>query len=320
MTGSRDGAGTPGKLLDPPDVHASPLFRDVPVSLAARVIAGSETRELHPGEVLLRQGAENDLLYVVLSGHVSVHLPDSDHPYVHLGPGECVGELSILDGQHVSADVIADEPAVVLGIEREMLWSLIDESPDGARNLLRMLAGRLRVADAAMSESTRQRRALERLATVDGLTGLRNRRWLDVAFSRQLTRAARTGQPMSVMMIDIDHFKQLNDRHGHAYGDTVLRRVAETLASGLRPQDLAARYGGEEFAVLLPGIELASAIGIAERLREAVQADGIAGGHGITVSIGVAGRSASQPLDALLQRADEALYRAKEAGRNRTAV
>ena len=226
----------------------------------------------------------------------------------------------MLDGQPVSADVVANEPTVVLCIERDQLWRLVDQSDEIARNLLRILAGRVRSDDAAIGESSRQKRRLEQLATVDELTGLRNRRWLDDAFARQLTRAIRTGQPMSVMMIDIDHFKQLNDAHGHAYGDTVLRRVAQTLAGGLRPQDLAARYGGEEFAVLLPGIGQESAVAIAERLREAVQADGLAGRRPATVSIGVATRSGNQPLDALLERADDALYRAKTAGRNRTAV
>ena len=125
---------------------------------------------------------------------------------------------------------------------------------------------------------------------------------------------------MSILMIDIDRFKQLNDAHGHAFGDAVLRRVAQTLAGCLRPQDLAARYGGEEFAVLLPGLEPARALAIAERLRQAVQVDGEASGLPITVSIGVAGRCGAQSLDVLLRHADEALYRAKESGRNRTQL
>src|SRR5262245_36772010 len=158
------------------------------------------------------------------------------------------------------------------------------------------------------------------MVTVDELTVLRNRRWLDEAFSRQLARAVRTGQPMSVMMIDVDHFKTLNDTHGHAYGDTVLKRVAQTLANGLRPQDLAARYGGEEFAVLLPGIAQDRAVSIAERLCEAVRAGGLESGRPVTISIGVAYRSGDQPRSALLDRADDALYRAKEAGRNRTEL
>jgi diguanylate cyclase (GGDEF)-like protein len=301
-------------------LSASPLFRGVSEAAVAKTISGSEIRELDPQEALLRLGAENDRLYVILSGRVSVHLPESDEPYVRLGPGDCVGELSVLDGQRVSADVIADQETAVIGIERELLWSLIDASPEAAQNLLRILAGRVRIADAAMGASSRHRRDLERLATVDELTGLRNRRWLDDAFARQLARAARTEQPLSVLMIDIDRFKQLNDANGHAFGDAVLRRVAQALASGLRPQDLAARYGGEEFSVLLPGLDSDHAARIAERLRHAVEVGGEAGGLPVTISIGVAARQGSETLDTLLQRADKALYRAKESGRNRVAV
>jgi diguanylate cyclase (GGDEF)-like protein len=301
-------------------VLASPLFRGASPEAVSRVVSGSETRELVTGDVLLRVGAANDDLFVVLSGSLSVYLPGVEHPYLQLSVGDCAGEISVLDGHPASADVVANEPALVLSIDREQLWRLLDESDAVARNLLRILAGRVRSDDAVIGESSRQKRHLEQLATVDELTGLRNRRWLDDAFDRQLARAVRTGQPMSVMMIDVDHFKQLNDEQGHAYGDAVLRRVAQTLAGGLRPQDLAARYGGEEFAVLLPGIGQENAVAIAERLREAVQADGNAAGQPVTVSIGIASRSGDQPLTALLERADEALYRAKNAGRNRTAV
>jgi diguanylate cyclase (GGDEF)-like protein len=302
------------------NLHASPLFRGASPALVSSVVSGSETRELGSGDVLLRVGSPNDDLFVVLSGSLSVYLPGVEHPYIRLGIGDCAGEISVLDGQSVSADVIANETTVVLSIDREQLWRLLDESDAVARNLLRILAGRVRSDDAVIGESSRQKRHLEQLATVDQLTGLRNRRWLDDAFERQLVRAVRTAQPMSVMMIDIDHFKQLNDAHGHAYGDCVLRRVAQTLADGLRPQDLAARYGGEEFAVLLPGISEEHAVAIAERIREAVQEDGTAAGQPVTVSIGIASRSGDQPLTALLDRADEALYRAKNAGRNRSAV
>jgi diguanylate cyclase (GGDEF)-like protein len=305
-----------------PDVtlFTSPLFRGASAALVSSVVSGSETRDLAAGDALLRVGSPNDDLFVVVSGSLSVYLPGVEQPLLSLAAGDCAGEISVLDGQSVSADVVANEQTVVLAIDREQLWRLLDESDAIARNLLRILAGRVRSDDAVIGESSRQKRHLEQLATVDQLTGLRNRRWLDDAFERQLARAVRTGQAMSVMMLDIDHFKRLNDTHGHACGDAVLRRVAQTLADGLRPQDLAARYGGEEFAVLLPGINEENAVAIAERIREAVQEEGAAAGPPVTVSIGIASRSGDQPLTALLERADEALYRAKNTGRNRTAV
>ncbi len=298
----------------------SRLFAGVPPDLVSVAVAGSETRALAPQELLLAAGADNDVLFIVLSGLLSVRVPGTDHPHIRLGVGECVGELSFLDGQQVSADVMAVEPSVVLAIDRERLWPLIESSGDVARNLLRLLAGRVRSDDAAMADSDRQKRHLESLATVDGLTGLRNRRWMDDAFSREVVRAERTGKPLSVLLIDIDHFKRLNDAHGHPVGDSVLRRVGQALAKGLRPVDLIARYGGEEFSVLMPGLGPDTAVAVAERLRLAVEADEGDGCPRTTVSVGVASLGSNESLAVLVARADKALYRAKAAGRNRTST
>lgn len=300
----------------------SALFRGVPTSLVAAVATTSEARLLAPDERLLTHGAENDRLHVVVSGSVNVMVDGPEGPTVHLGPGECVGELSLLDGRAVSADVFANESTVVLSFEREQVWSLIDSSAELARNLLRVLAHRVRQDDSAMTESSRLKRYFERLATVDGLTGLRNRRWLDDAFARQLERAVRVAQPVTLLMIDIDHFKQLNDDYGHLVGDAVLGRVGELLTNGLRPQDLLARYGGEEFAVLLPGMEVAGSVGVAERLRCSIgntaSFDGDAALPSVTISVGLAESRPGETLTSLLVRADSALYRAKHAGRNCT--
>ena len=249
----------------------------MPEELVVAALRGCQTRQLSATETLLRAGTENDVLYIILSGQVSVRVPGVDEPHIRLGAGECVGELSFLDGQQVSADVVADAQTLVLALDRERLWSLIDSSAEVARNLLGILAGRVRADDAALGESGREHRQLQRLVTVDSLTGLRNRRWLDDAFARQLSRAARANQSLSLLMIDIDRFKQVNDTYGHPAGDAVLRRVAHTLATGLRPQDSLARYGGEEFAVLLPGLGQPQALQVAERLSLAIQANGAEG-------------------------------------------
>lgn len=315
---TRDARDEAGALRD--RLLGSKLFRGVPPPLVHAAVAGSETLELSRREVLLRTGTANNVLYLVLSGSLSVHVPGAEEPHVRLGPGECVGDLSFLDGQLVSADVIANEPALVLALDPDQLWPLIESSAGVARNLLRILAGRVRGDNQALAHSDRRQRQLARLATIDGLTGLRNRRWLDDAFARQIARAAGTGQAASLLMVDVDHFKRLNDAHGHRVGDRVLRQVAHTLASGIRPVDLLARYGGEEFAVLLPGLALETAMAVAERLREAVEEDRIEGVPRATVSIGVATLRDGEPLAGLLERADAALYRAKQSGRNRTSL
>ena len=300
----------------------SPLFAGAPEPLVRAMVSGCETRELSPGECLLAAGDENDVMYLVLQGTLSVRLPETSRPIVPVGPGECVGELSLLDERRVSADVFAEDDAMVMAIERDQLWRLMEQAPAVARNLLRLLAGRVRNDNRMLQDADRMQSLYEKAATVDALTGLRNRRWLNDAFARQLLRSMNTGQAVSLLMFDADRFKRINDTYGHLVGDEVLVHVGQTLASGLRPLDLLARYGGEEFAALLPNVTSADALAAAERLRHAVESHPPQTAAGVladvTVSIGVATASADAPpsLLALLERADAALLEAKHSGRN----
>ncbi len=165
-------------------------------------------------------------------------------------------------------------------------------------------------------------RELAELASTDGLTGLANRRRLDQVLKQEWSRGTRSGKPLSLMMIDVDHFKAFNDRHGHHGGDIALCNVAQALLAAIRrPGDLAARYGGEEFLVILPETDLQGAMLIAEKIRTAIKALGpFAGDHEpVTVSIGVASQQpgAGGKQGQLFDDADKALYRAKHNGRDR---
>ncbi len=157
-------------------------------------------------------------------------------------------------------------------------------------------------------------------ATTDALTGLYNRHFLSGHLATALEVGRRTGKSVSLMVLDIDYFKAVNDSHGHVVGDSVLKEFADRMARNVRGIDLAARFGGEEFVVLLPDTDLAAALAIAERLRRETEAAPFAAagsGLKITVSIGVAesGPHAATPID-LIKAADEALYEAKRGGRN----
>jgi diguanylate cyclase (GGDEF)-like protein len=170
-----------------------------------------------------------------------------------------------------------------------------------------------------------ERKALEvelvKQASTDPLTGIGNRRHFMLQAEQEMGRARRFGRPFSVMMMDVDHFKPINDRHGHAVGDVVLQAVVRRASDGLRQSDQIARLGGEEFAAMLPETNLAAAAAVAERIRQnLVSRPIIASGKAIdcTISIGTAEmREGDITIDDLLRRADEALYRAKAAGRNR---
>jgi two-component system cell cycle response regulator len=156
-------------------------------------------------------------------------------------------------------------------------------------------------------------------AASDGLTGLANRRTLLVTLRKELSRASRSKRPLSVVLFDVDHFKNLNDTYGHLAGDEVLREVAKAMEAAVREVDLAARYGGEEFAVVLPECDAAGAATVAERVRSAVAA--LTNVPKVTLSAGVAATSAGfASEEELMAAADEALYSSKLAGRDRVTV
>ena len=183
----------------------------------------------------------------------------------------------------------------------------------------RFLASRSTVFDH--TEKKRSQAQLEHMARTDALTGLSNRRDFYEKAGNEIARSRRSGQPFCVLMLDVDHFKTVNDQYGHAGGDDVLRQLAHRLTAQLRTVDVPARVGGEEFAVLMPETLLADAALAAERLRTALQASPVTLHDGrslrITVSLGLTQWSAADAdIDTALQRADAALYRAKDAGRN----
>ena len=175
------------------------------------------------------------------------------------------------------------------------------------------------VKDAGILQEIVQRSLdeMEQQARTDPLTGLLNRRAFGDVAARAMAQARRRGQPLSVVLVDIDHFKQINDVHGHATGDAVLVDVARRLESQVRAGDACARFGGEEFLVLLPDTAAAQAVTVAEKLRSALQSSPTVAGLPLTASFGVAGSEGLDALDRVLEGADRALYRAKAAGRNR---
>jgi diguanylate cyclase (GGDEF)-like protein len=165
---------------------------------------------------------------------------------------------------------------------------------------------------------------LQEMASHDPLTQVLNARAYYSACEQQISQSQRNGQPFSVLFIDLDHFKDINDNHGHAAGDEVLRAVARSLGNQLRRSDLLGRIGGEEFSVFLPDTALAGALEVGENLRLAIQECHPRVGDtvlNITASIGVASRSSdAQTMQSIQQRADDAMYEAKKAGRNRVSA
>lgn len=279
-------------------------------------------QKLPAGRRLLKRGEPNVRVYVVISGRLRVELDGGSSPLAYINQGETVGELSLLAGSAATATVAAEGPAQLLVLDEETFWWLAESSHEFSVGLLVRLAKRLRSNNEAVQENIALRRQFEQAALSDPLTGFRNRRWLDQTLPRIVQRHLHAAEPLCIAMMDIDHFKRVNDNFGHAAGDEVLLQVGRLVRGNLRPTDFAARVGGEEFALILPHALLPGAISAVERLRK--QIAGTAFDHDgcrlpqVTVSLGLVALEPGVDPEQLLARADVALYAAKQSGRNRT--
>jgi diguanylate cyclase (GGDEF)-like protein len=234
----------------------------------------------------------------------------------------------------VTAERIAERVGRAYGLKHTLAAPLVAEGrvvgaivlsrrvrSDWSPSARRILAAAATEASAALERAYSHREAAT-AASTDALTGLPNRRYFD-EFCSLLARRRRAEDAVGVLMIDIDRFKSLNDRHGHAVGDEVLRAVGAAIGSTVREADVPARYGGEEFAVLLRNPSGSVALEVAERVRSAVQAIDLRelGVAAVSVSVGVAvAELPNEPIGELVERADRALYRAKRAGRDRVVA
>lgn len=279
-------------------------------------------RDIEAGELLLSPLAKNEHVFVVLSGALNVHVGDPDTPVLAtMDVGACVGEMSIIEDRDPSAFVIGAEASHLLVIHQSVLWEMVDASHEFAKNLLVVLSERVRSHNRVIADSYGEMRKFEHHATTDALTKLANRHAMQELFPAEIEKCAEDGVPISMIMIDVDNFKDFNDQLGHIAGDRALLAVASILKNQFRPCDLLVRYGGDEFAVLLPGVNEDQALDIADRVRSSVSGDTENEEDSliqlpIRISMGIAELNADGNLDSLIRSADRALYRAKHAGRN----
>lgn len=274
------------------------------------------------------------LVDVLQAGHPVVHCNDAFCTFTGYSPGEVLGRnCRFLQGEdlqqpgcHQIAEAIAqgrETRVVVRNYKRDgtLFYNELNIAPliDEQGRVTHFL-GVLR----DISEQIAIEEQLRELASTDPLTGLLNRRRFEGLVNQEILRSHRYDRPMVALMLDLDHFKLVNDAHGHACGDAVLMGFAAVIARGLRVHDVCARVGGEEFAAMLPETPIAAGLEVAERLRRSVEAmrtswDGeeIA----VTTSIGITQLTSwDQGYGSLIERADAALYASKQRGRNRVTV
>ena len=242
--------------------------------------------------------------------------------------GQIIGgvEENLQDTQAFGSMLSSLNDKIANSSEAEVMIDLVGKlraETSFMHNRIRALEDRLSNGANEISDLKKQLTEVQREANTDALTMVSNRKRFDVELRSQAATAVETGDPLCLIMIDIDHFKNFNDTHGHQIGDLVLRLVARTLDLSTKGQDTVARYGGEEFAIILPETDIGNAYNLAERIRQKMAESRIRlKDHDrhlgkITVSAGVALYVPGEPLTHLIERADQCLYRAKEAGRNR---
>lgn len=306
-------------LLEPDDIRfVSDLFA---------------TREIGRGEVLFREGDRGNELFIVQDGSVAstLRLQDgSDRHVAHFRPGDFFGEMSIFENAPRSATCVCEENCTLLGLHERDFYRMIGLRPDIAVKIMyRMLnitTQRLRDTGEFLSDMVQWGEAARRRSITDELTGAYNRRFLDDALAGQIEQARNGGTPLSLVMVDLDYFRDINAEYGHEGGDECIIEVVKSLQRVFREGDLLARFGGDEFIILMADTPSATALEIAERARAEVESLGLmqgCGGRagGLTISMGIA----SYPEDSedpasLKEMADQALYLAKEWGRNQVAL
>jgi two-component system cell cycle response regulator len=234
-------------------------------------------------------------------------------------------QVLVVEDEDAAAGEVADEPIVrtVLFAGTPVARFALSPCADGTDDAVMLTSVVARELGGAIKIATLVEDS-QKLAATDGLTGLMNRRAFSSAMRAELSRCARHSYPIALALLDVDHFKRVNDKHGHAAGDRVLCAMGKLLGEHLRASDLSGRWGGEEFVVAFTSTDLDGARIAAERLREVIQGVSVADDSGeripVTASIGVALWTPGEQLESLVSRADHAMYTSKASGRNKVSV
>ncbi|MCK5728172.1 MAG: GGDEF domain-containing protein [Methylococcales bacterium] len=307
-------------------LKAIKLFENIDPEFIQTFLKDSREKNLMVGDILLSPQKHNEHVYILLSGKLEVHLDSLENPALSsVRVGECVGEISIIDTLSPSAYVVATEDSEVLELNKGTIWDMINGSHTLAKNLLYILSSRIRYGNGIISDHLEAQKELQHIAMVDSLTGLYNRHWFNDIFKRQLAHCLLGSLKLSLILLDIDHFKSFNDRFGHLVGDIVLKKISEAMLTSLRSSDTLARFGGEEFIVLLPETHLPKSLAIAENIRKSISRLALKDDENnalpkVTVSLGIGQLTIGDSETSLIKKADDALYKAKNQGRNRVQV
>jgi diguanylate cyclase (GGDEF)-like protein len=318
------------------------IFCDLTEEEIHNLLALLHPRKLSKGETLFEQGDPGGELFVVESGALGIAVTLEDGKKLEIaafGEGDFFGEMSIFEKEPRSATCYAKSPSRLLAVKEGEFFRLIETNPVSAAKVMeRMLSvTRRRLEDTGgfLSDMVQWGEEARRRAVTDTLTGLYNRRYLEEALEEYFMKARAGSKPLSLVMLDLDHFREINQKYSEKIGDGVIVAASQIFRRFLRPTDVAARYGGDEFTFILPETDAETARSVMESIRRGIEEadllDKAAPGSRIKgKSPSLAKVTTSQGLacfpdhaaevKALREAADSALYLAKESGRNRVVV
>jgi len=310
--------------LDEAELRYARFLKDTSIGSVLGVLESCPVRRLKSGETLIEARQSNYSIYLVLSGRLEVRLKLNLDPIAVLETGEIVGEVSVIDGQPTTAFVVAKEDSRVLAMSEDVLWSLVASSPGLARNLLYILAQRLRHGDAIIQRAQEQAIEQTRHNILDPVTGTYNHNWLESMLPKQIERAKRSQTLLSVIVVSLDYFPSYFATNGPLAADRALYTVAWTLRQNMRPGELIARYRKAEFAVLLPETDADIAQSIADRVCKAISKVQIYDLNrqrlpSVSVSLGVVQIRAGETPVSLMSAARRALSSSQKKGGNQVS-
>ena len=313
-----------------------PLFEELSGLELNAVSAFLERRKYAKGDVVFKEGEPGQELFIVRVGKIGSFVKQADgtrRKIYEFVPGRFFGEMAIVEGAPRSATCWAEVDSELLVLDGIDFYRLVFEHPMIGLKILtaigKTMATWLDESSRFLNDLVRWGETARRRAVEDSLTGLFNRRFLEESLNSRFTAMAAGGRPFSLVMMDLDRFREINARHGSAGGDRTIKAVADALRPALREGDVASHLSGDEFAFLLPDTEMEAAVATAERIRVSIESISlklppVSGGEPVSVSVAASLGVAAAPAhgdtaDRLLSAADRALYQAKDGGRNRVA-